>query len=77
MRAGSKEMDNRNKKKGGEGKGRKGKKGRNRSSPDRGLYIQIPELHCIIRQQNDAIWQDKKLHQLNDKAQEYRLLMGN
>ena len=41
----------------------------------RGLYIQIPELHCTIRQKNDAIWQDKKLHQLNDKAQECRILM--
>ena len=35
MRAGSKEIDNRDKKRGGEGKGRKGKKGRNRWSPDR------------------------------------------
>ena len=34
MRAGSKEMDNRDKKRGGEGKGRKRKKGRNRWSPD-------------------------------------------
>ena len=42
----------------------------------RGLYIQIPELHCTIRQQNNVIWQDKKLHQLNDKARECRILMG-
>ena len=42
----------------------------------RGLYIQIAELHRTIRQQNDAIWQDKKLSQLNDKAREYRILMG-
>ena len=42
----------------------------------KGLYIQIPELHCTIRQQNDVIWQDKKLCQLNDKAQECRILMG-
>ena len=42
----------------------------------RGLYIQIAELHRTIRQQNNVIWQDKKLHQLNDKAQEYRIQMG-
>ena len=42
----------------------------------RGLYIQITELHHTIRQQNNAIWQDKKLSQLNDKAQECRILMG-
>ena len=42
----------------------------------RGLYIQIPELHRIIRQQNNVIWQDKKLRQLNDKARECRILMG-
>ena len=42
----------------------------------RGLYIQILELHCTIRQQNDVIWQDEKLCQLNDKAQECRIQMG-
>ena len=42
----------------------------------KGLYIQIAELHCTIRQQNDAIWQDKRLCQLNDKARECRILMG-
>ena len=46
------------------------------TSEGRGLYIQIPELHCTIRQQNDAIWEDKKLSQLNDKARECRILMG-
>ena len=42
----------------------------------RGLYIQIAELHFTIRQQNDVIWQDNKLRQLNDKARECRILMG-
>ena len=42
----------------------------------RGLYIQIAELHHTIRQQNDAIWQDKRLRQLNDKARECRILQG-
>ena len=32
------------------------------------LYIQIPELHRMVRQQNDVIWEDKMLCQLNDKA---------
>ena len=42
----------------------------------RGLYIQIPELHRTIKQQNDAIWQDNRLSQLTDKAWECRILMG-
>ena len=41
MRAGSKEMDDRDKKRGGEGKRRKGKKGRNRWSPDRSLVFSV------------------------------------
>ena len=46
------------------------------TSEGRSLYIQILELHCTIRQQNNVIWLNKKLCQLNDKAQECRILMG-
>ena len=44
MRAGSKEMDNRDEKRGGEGKRRKGKKGRNRWSPD---SFMIPKMYFV------------------------------
>ena len=53
MRAGSKEMDERDKKKGEEGKGRKGKKGRNRWSPDSSFHQSITQtLSCHLNPSN-------------------------